>query len=116
MAPTYAKVNGGVNLEPMVTLVGSNFMADGHPILSDVPSNITTCLTPSGGCFVGFDAFEPSSRHVVSIRKLSGIRFMSIFRFKVWWTTHWVGSRGRDLEHETQMVMLETLTLGDLMF
>ncbi|KAJ6734313.1 GALACTINOL--SUCROSE GALACTOSYLTRANSFERASE 5-RELATED [Salix purpurea] len=32
---------------------------------------------------------------------------MSIFRFKVWWTTHWVGSNGRDLEHETQMVMLD---------
>jgi raffinose synthase len=32
---------------------------------------------------------------------------MSIFRFKVWWTTHWVGDRGRDMENETQMLLLE---------
>ncbi|KAI3915228.1 hypothetical protein MKX01_035487 [Papaver californicum] len=32
---------------------------------------------------------------------------MSIFRFKVWWTTHWVGNKGSDLEHETQMMLLE---------
>jgi len=119
MAPTLfkarsddAKVTGGVNCDPMVNLVGSNFMANGHAILSDVPLNITTCLTTSGGCFVGFDALEASSRHVVPIGKLSGIRFMSIFRFKVWWTTHWVGSNGRDLEHETQMVMLESSDSG----
>ncbi|KAI3813139.1 hypothetical protein L1987_17855 [Smallanthus sonchifolius] len=119
MAPTIlqngtddAKVTGGVNSMPMVTLVGSNFMANGHAILSDVPSNITTCSTASNGCFVGFDALEANSRHVVPIGKLSGIRFMSIFRFKVWWTTHWVGSSGRDLEHETQMVMLENSDRG----
>lgn len=37
---------------------------------------------------------------------------MSIFRFKVWWTTHWVGSNGRDLENETQMVVLEKSDSG----
>ncbi|KAJ1389499.1 Glycosyl hydrolases 36 [Sesbania bispinosa] len=30
------------------------------------------------------------------------------FRFKVWWTTHWVGSNGRDLETETQFLMLDS--------
>lgn len=114
MAPTlFENGSDDVDRKPMVTLVGSTFMANGHPILSDVPPNITTnsCLLPtsnSSGCFVGFNASEPSSRHVVPIGKLSGgIRFMSIFRFKVWWTTHWVGSKGRDLENETQMIMLE---------
>nr|XP_043607898.1 probable galactinol--sucrose galactosyltransferase 5 [Erigeron canadensis] len=114
MAPTLFEIeSNGLNHAPMVTLVGSNFMANGHVILSDVPSNITTtCSEDPSGCFVGFDALEASSRHVVPIGKLSGIRFMSIFRFKVWWTTHWVGSKGRDLEHETQMVMLENSDLG----
>lgn len=112
VGPDDAKVNGDINNMPMVTLVGSNFMANGHAILSDVPLNITTCLTPPGGCFVGFDALEADSRHVVPIGKLSGIRFMSIFRFKVWWTTHWVGSSGRDLEYETQMVLLENSDSG----
>lgn len=119
MAPTLfeiesdnTKMADGVHRTSTVTLVGSNFMANGHVILSDVPSDITTSNVVSSGCFVGFDAKEASSRHVAPIGKLSGIRFMSIFRFKVWWTTHWVGSNGRDLEHETQMVMLEKSDSG----
>nr|XP_043606916.1 probable galactinol--sucrose galactosyltransferase 5 [Erigeron canadensis] len=98
----------------MVKLVGSNFRANGHSILSDVPLNVNTtcCGENASGSFIGFDALEASSRHVVPIGKLSGIRFMSIFRFKLWWATHWVGSKGRDLEHETQMVMLENSDSG----
>ncbi|KAJ0049304.1 hypothetical protein Pint_15508 [Pistacia integerrima] len=37
---------------------------------------------------------------------------MSLFRFKVWWTTHWVGNNGKDLEHETQMLILDKNDLG----
>lgn len=61
------------------------------------------------GCFVGFDAAdgEPRSRHVASIGKLSGIRFMSLSRFKVWWTTHWVGSTGDDVKSEIQFMILD---------
>ncbi|XP_071692273.1 galactinol--sucrose galactosyltransferase [Rutidosis leptorrhynchoides] len=120
MAPTIfengsddATTKSGHNHGSMVNLVGSNFMANGHTILSNVPSNITSsCFGSSNGCFVGFDALEATSRHVVPIGKLNGIRFMSIFRFKVWWTTHWIGSNGRDLEHETQMLMLECSDSG----
>nr|KYP53913.1 Stachyose synthase [Cajanus cajan] len=32
---------------------------------------------------------------------------MSLFRFKVWWTTHWAGSNGHEMEHETQMLLLD---------
>ncbi|XP_010249424.2 PREDICTED: galactinol--sucrose galactosyltransferase [Nelumbo nucifera] len=85
-----------------VTLEGSHFTANGHPILTDVPSNIiatpsTDKATNTVGCYVGFDAEETKSRHVVSLGKLRGIKFMSIFRFKVWWTTHWVGDKGSDM-------------------
>ncbi|KAK9748828.1 hypothetical protein RND81_02G083600 [Saponaria officinalis] len=38
---------------------------------------------------------------------------MSIFRFKVWWTTHWIGSNGSDIEHETQILILDKCD-GDL--
>ncbi|KAJ6991334.1 galactinol--sucrose galactosyltransferase 5 [Populus alba x Populus x berolinensis] len=103
------------NSKPLISLEGSNFAANGHIFLSDVPENIT--LSPSlcteksissgAGSFVGFDSKESKDRHVVPIGKLRNIKFASIFRFKVWWTTHWVGSNGRDLEHETQMVMLD---------
>ncbi|OMO67486.1 Raffinose synthase [Corchorus olitorius] len=104
-----------------ITLEGTNFLANGQPILTHVPVNIVATPTPSPfssldhnkltkstvGCFVGFDVKEPGSRHVVPIGKLSGIRFMSIFRFKVWWTTHWVGTCGKDVENETQMMILD---------
>ncbi|KAF7806051.1 galactinol--sucrose galactosyltransferase-like [Senna tora] len=97
-----------------IKLEASTFLANAHPILTQVPSNIVATPIPNStnhqntvGCFVGFDADRPKNRYVVPIGKLRGIRFMSIFRFKLWWSTHWVGSKGRHVEHETQMMMLE---------
>ncbi|KAI4336198.1 hypothetical protein L6164_014753 [Bauhinia variegata] len=99
-----------------ITLEGSNFVANGQPFLAQVPPNVTATASPSispdksnntVGCFVGFNADEPKCRHVVPLGKLKNIRFMSIFRFKVWWTTHWVGSNGHEVEHETQMMILD---------
>ncbi|KAE8710672.1 DRT111 protein [Hibiscus syriacus] len=68
-----------------ITLEGTNFLANAQPILSNVPANIVATLSPlksktTVGCFIGFDAEESKSHHVVPIGKLSGIRFMSIFR------------------------------------
>ncbi|KAA0053646.1 putative galactinol--sucrose galactosyltransferase 5 [Cucumis melo var. makuwa] len=128
MAPSLK--NGGSNvvsfdglndMSSPFAIDGSDFTVDGHLFLSDVPENIVASPSPytsidkspvSVGCFVGFDASEPDSRHVVSIGKLKDIRFMSIFRFKVWWTTHWVGRNGGDLESETQIVILEKSDSG----
>ncbi|XP_015069484.1 galactinol--sucrose galactosyltransferase-like [Solanum pennellii] len=102
------------NTKPLsITLQGSEFLANGYPILTHVPANII--FTPSQfiskdftfGCFVGFDSDEARSHHVVPIGKLRDIKFMSLFRFKVWWTTHWVGKNGRDIQHETQMLILD---------
>ncbi|WJX33084.1 galactinol--sucrose galactosyltransferase [Trifolium repens] len=106
-----------------ITLDQSCFLANGHPFLTQVPTNITTTTTTTTflnsqsnkdntttlqqGCFVGFNTTEPKSRHVVPLGKLKGIRFMSIFRFKVWWTTHWTGTNGHELEHETQILILD---------
>ncbi|EOY20863.1 Raffinose synthase family protein, putative [Theobroma cacao] len=108
-----------------ITLAGTDFLANGHPILTEVPSNIVATPSPYSfpdntknnstadhGCFVGFDVGEPSSCHVVPIGKLSGVRFMSIFRFKLWWSTHWVGSSGREVQYETQMMVLDKSDLG----
>ncbi|TXG50225.1 hypothetical protein EZV62_022749 [Acer yangbiense] len=112
-----------------ITLEGSNFLSNGHPVLTEVPTNIVATpstfttlnktnnynnnsTTSTVGCFVGFDVDEPKNRHVVPIGKLSGIRFMSIFRFKVWWTTHLIGKSGKDIEYETQMMILEKNDMG----
>ncbi|PON72242.1 Glycosyl hydrolase [Parasponia andersonii] len=134
MAPSLSKsaaldVMGVIdgNSATSITLEGTEFLANGHPTLTQVPTNIIATPSPffpssscsydkaqntTVGCFVGFEAHHPSSRHVVPIGKLRGIRFMSIFRFKVWWTTHWVGSNGRDVEHETQMMILDRSDSG----
>ncbi|KAF3784388.1 Galactinol--sucrose galactosyltransferase [Nymphaea thermarum] len=107
-----------------ITLQEHQFLVHGFPFLFDVASNIV--LTPystslsavhteapiNPGHFVGFNADAADSRHVVSIGKLEGIRFMSIFRFKVWWTTHWIGDKGGDLEHETQIMILDRSDSG----
>ncbi|XP_021825927.1 galactinol--sucrose galactosyltransferase-like, partial [Prunus avium] len=116
-----------------ITLHGTSFLARGHPFLTEVPLNIIAATPPSpftnissdntktnsnmnkttsSGCFVGFDVDEPKSHHVVPVGKLRGIRFTSIFRFKVWWTTHWVGTSGNDVENETQMILLDKNDLG----
>ncbi|OIW18332.1 hypothetical protein TanjilG_31472 [Lupinus angustifolius] len=95
-----------------IKLEASTFLANDHHILTQIPPNITATPPPhdpsnTAGCFIGFHATAPSSRQVVPIGKLRGIRFMSIFRFKLWWSTHWNGSNGRDVENETQFMMLE---------
>lgn len=109
---------------PRFTIKGKDLAVDGHPVLLDVPGNIritpASTLVPTAdvsgaadGSFLGFDAPTPKSRHVVPIGKLRDTRFMSIFRFKVWWTTHWVGTNGRDVENETQMMILDRPCSGD---
>eukprot|EP00262_Sarcandra_glabra_P013458 TRINITY_DN3729_c0_g1_i1.p1 TRINITY_DN3729_c0_g1~~TRINITY_DN3729_c0_g1_i1.p1 ORF type:complete len:756 (-),score=84.88 TRINITY_DN3729_c0_g1_i1:81-2348(-) len=101
---------GHVEPEPLsFTLEGHNFMVAGHPFLLDVPSNILMApsLKNPAGCFIGFESNDADSRHVVPLGKLLGIRFMSIFRFKVFWSTHWVGNNGSDVENETQIMILD---------
>ncbi|CAF1859130.1 BnaC04g56100D [Brassica napus] len=123
---SYAAVNGiDHSGKPLFRLEGSDLLANGHVALTDVPVNVTVTSSPyladkdgepmdaSAGSFIGFNLDgEPQSRHVASIGKLRDIRFMSIFRFKVWWTTHWVGSKGSDIENETQIIILENSGSG----
>ncbi|XP_004489227.1 galactinol--sucrose galactosyltransferase [Cicer arietinum] len=94
---------------PSFTLFESTLKVNGHVILTDVPKNITS---KSNGSFLGFKTTEPKSRHVAPIGKLKNINFTSIFRFKVWWTTLWTGSNGKDLETETQFLMLQNSDSG----
>ncbi|PPD78423.1 hypothetical protein GOBAR_DD24650 [Gossypium barbadense] len=105
-----------------ITLVRENFLANAHPFLTQVPCNIVA--TPSifsldntgsntvNDNFVGFDVEESSCRQVVPLGKLNGIRFMSKFRFKLWWSTHWVGSSGKKMEYETPFMLLDKFDLG----
>uniref|UniRef100_A0A0D6QS51 galactinol--sucrose galactosyltransferase n=1 Tax=Araucaria cunninghamii TaxID=56994 RepID=A0A0D6QS51_ARACU len=107
-------------LEPMdqpITLLDGKLFVHDLPFLTDVPPTVvaspfsTVCnskVADRTGCFLGFDTETSKSRHVASLGKLKDIRFCSIFRFKVWWTTHWVGDKGSDMETETQFLLLDT--------
>nr|CAD31704.1 putative stachyose synthase [Alonsoa meridionalis] len=97
------------------------------PILTDIPSNVSfssfssivqsseapvplfqraQSLSSSGG-FLGFSQNEPSSRLMNSLGKFTDRDFVSIFRFKTWWSTQWVGTTGSDIQMETQWIMLD---------
>ncbi|KAJ6680052.1 hypothetical protein OIU79_019713 [Salix purpurea] len=54
----------------------------------------------------GFHKEAPSDRLMNSLGKFTGREFVSIFRFKTWWSTMWVGNSGSDLQMETQWVLL----------
>ncbi|KAG0495614.1 hypothetical protein HPP92_000305 [Vanilla planifolia] len=85
-----------------------------HPFLFDVPNNIllTASLTFTSASFLGFHSATTSSRHVIPLGRLSDTPFLSIFRFKIWWTTHWVGSSGRHVQNETQLLLLDRSAEG----
>ncbi|KAG5514134.1 hypothetical protein RHGRI_035510 [Rhododendron griersonianum] len=99
----------------------------GVPLLSEVPNNVSfktfssICQSSdaplplfqrvqsvsNNGGFIGFATEEPSDRLINSLGKFSGRDFVSIFRFKTWWSTQWVGNSGSDLQMETQWVLLD---------
>lgn len=108
-------------------LSNGKFSIKGVPLLSEVPSNVTfssfSSISQSSnaplhllqrvqsmsykGGFFGFAKEEPSDRLKNSLGKFSNRNFLSIFRFKTWWSTMWVGSSGSDLQLETQWVLLD---------
>ncbi|KAL6223391.1 hypothetical protein ACLB2K_006778 [Fragaria x ananassa] len=99
----------------------------GVPLLSEVPSNISFShfhpayqssdaplpllqrvrASSHKGAFLGFNKEGPSDRQLNSLGKLINRDFLSIFRFKTWWSTMWVGNSGSNLQMETQWVLLD---------
>jgi len=112
--------------ESCFSLWDGKLCLQGAPILTEVPDNVfltslssitcTNCDTIAAfpsvavnahkGSFIGFNAENPSSRVLNSLGKLKDIKFMSIFRFKVWWATMLSGRNGSDLQIETQLILL----------
>ncbi|KAB1202635.1 Stachyose synthase [Morella rubra] len=131
MAPpndtSISSVLQGERLEKYFDLSNGKFSVKGVPLLSEVPTNVSfspfsssypspdaplpllqrvLALSHKGG-FLGFSMDEPSDRLMNSLGRLTGRDFVSIFRFKTWWSTMWVGNSGSDLQMETQWVLLD---------
>ncbi|KAG0480022.1 hypothetical protein HPP92_010880 [Vanilla planifolia] len=48
----------------------------------------------NNGGFFGFSVPSPSDRLTSSLGRFVGRSFLSVFRFKTWWSTMWMGSSG----------------------
>ncbi|PUZ47661.1 hypothetical protein GQ55_7G184500 [Panicum hallii var. hallii] len=100
----------------MARLEHRSLMVGGRELLARAPRNVT--LRPAGvadadaapgAAFLGATAAEPSSRHVFSVGTLaSGWRWMSLFRFKIWWMVPATGAGAAAVPAETQMLLLES--------
>ncbi|XVF72766.1 hypothetical protein PTKIN_Ptkin12aG0146800 [Pterospermum kingtungense] len=135
MAPPNNPINSIFKLfrssssEKSFDLSNGKFSVKGFPLLHDVPSNVTfssfssicnlsesdapfpllqrvQALSDKGG-FLGFTKDEPSDSMMNSLGRFTDRNFLSIFRFKTWWSTQWVGTSGSDLQMETQWVVLD---------
>lgn len=94
-----------------INVTDGKLMVLGNCILSDVNGNIA--ITPASGdalingAFLGVRSEQMGSRRVFPVGKLEGLRFMCVFRFKLWWMTQRMGSCGQDIPFETQFLIVE---------
>ncbi|XP_074316599.1 stachyose synthase isoform X2 [Silene latifolia] len=106
-----------------------NFTVKGTRLLSQVPNNVSFTQFSSicnysvsdapfpllhrvqsashRGGFFGFQAVDASDTVINSLGKFTDISFLSIFRFKTWWSTQWTGKCGSDLQKETQWLLFD---------
>ncbi|KAE8669047.1 putative galactinol--sucrose galactosyltransferase 6 [Hibiscus syriacus] len=101
-----------MTIKPAVRIAERKLVVKNRTILTGVPENVmATSGTGSGpveGVFLGAVFDEENSRHVVPIGTLRDVRFMSCFRFKLWWMAQKMGDQGKDIPMETQFLLVET--------
>lgn len=96
----------------VIKLEDGKLWVKGVTLLSDIPKNVTVTQDrgpeSKKGVFLGGTAENPNSRHLFSLGQLRGHRFLSCFRFKLWWMTQKVGNRGGEIPVETQFLLVES--------
>ncbi|KEH43624.1 stachyose synthase [Medicago truncatula] len=133
MAPPNHPVNSTaldlVKTESLFDLSEGTFTVKGVPLFHDVPNNVSfssfsaICKTSESnappslvqrvhafshkGGFFGFSHETPSDRLMNSLGSFHGKDFVSVFRFKTWWSSQWIGNSGSDLQMETQWILID---------
>ena len=101
-----------MTIKPAVRISERNLTVKDRTILTGVPDNVMeTSASSSGpvdGVFLGALFDKDDSSHVVSLGALRDVRFLSCFRFKLWWMAQKMGDKGRDIPLETQFLLVET--------
>lgn len=104
---------------PDIHLSNGDLVVSGNKLLSNVPGNIICCQNAGSwgvpGVFLGGTSKDAQSRHVYSIGTLRDHRFISCFRFKLWWMTQRMGNRGSEVPLETQFLLVETSAPASLL-
>ncbi|KAE9598201.1 hypothetical protein Lal_00003912 [Lupinus albus] len=129
MAPPNDSLNSNLelSLQNIFELSDGKLSVRGIPLLSEVPENVSfssfssvfessdappsllqrvLSLSHKGG-FFGFSHENPSDMLINSLGRFTERNFLSIFRFKTWWSTQWVGNSGSDLQVDTQWVLFD---------
>ncbi|KAK1362416.1 Galactinol--sucrose galactosyltransferase [Heracleum sosnowskyi] len=105
-------VGAGISIED-----NGNLKVLGNTILTNVNTD-SVFLTPAvadhltNAAFIGVRSDHVGSRRVFPLGKLEGLRFMCVFRFKMWWMTQRMGSCGKDVPFETQFLLVEAKNDG----
>ncbi|KAL7138491.1 hypothetical protein ABFS83_10G167800 [Erythranthe nasuta] len=101
-----------MTVTPNISVNDGNLVVHGKTILTGVPDNVV--LAPGSGvglvegAFIGASASRSKSLHVFPIGVLEDVRFMCLFRFKLWWMTQRMGTCGKDIPLETQFMLIES--------
>ncbi|OIT29325.1 PREDICTED: probable galactinol--sucrose galactosyltransferase 6 [Nicotiana attenuata] len=101
-----------MTITPSIRISDRKLVIKDRTILTNVPDNvITTSGATSGpveGVFIGAEFDQENSRHVVPLGKLRDVKFLSCFRFKLWWMAQKMGEKGSEIPLETQFLLVET--------
>ncbi|VVB00166.1 unnamed protein product [Arabis nemorensis] len=101
-----------------ITVNDSDLVVLGHRVLHNVPENVL--VTPASGnalidgAFLGVSSDQTGSHRVFPLGKLEDLRFMCVFRFKLWWMTQRMGTNGKEIPCETQFLIVEANKGTDL--
>jgi raffinose synthase len=101
-----------MTVTPLITVSDGRLAVRGRTVLTGVPDNVSAAHAAGAGlvegAFVGVHADgDAKSHHVFTLGTLRGCRFLSLFRFKLWWMTQRMGASGRDVPLETQFMLVE---------
>ncbi|KAL2500686.1 putative galactinol--sucrose galactosyltransferase 6 [Forsythia ovata] len=108
----FDKVKEAMTIKPAVRIADRKLVVKERTLLTNVPDNVIAtsgaAAAPVEGLFLGAVFNKENSRQVVSLGTLRDVRFLSCFRFKLWWMAQKMGDKGRDIPLETQFLLVET--------
>lgn len=106
-----------MTITPAIRVSDRKLVVKDRAVVTNMPENVIAASgSDSGsvdGLFLGAVFDEKSCRHVVPLGTLMDLRFFASFRFKLWWMSQMMGTRGREVPVETQFLLVEVKNAGE---